>query len=311
MREKTLEINLTESDLETFLTVCFYYLDEIYQPIKHIVSRPGPTPTFSDIEIITLNVVGQMFTDSEKAWHRFIKKNFLPLFPKLISRSRYHRRSKDLQQLTEVMRQILVDKLGMYFEDWHLMDSMPLPVCLRVRASRNMRFCEEFHIDNNLLYGVCASKKMKIYGFKLHLLVTCQGIPTHYVLSPAAHHDVAVAPDLIETYRQKIGIGFDKGYIGLKKRLQHPDNVKLIIPPRDNQKNNLTKSEKWFLAKYRKIVETTNSLLCEQFNMQYTRARSKWGLKNRIIAKLTSLTLAAFLNSLMGRPLLHIKELIF
>ena len=311
MKEKTLEINLKESDLETLLTVCFYYLDEIYQPIKHLVSRPGPRPTFSDIEVITLNVVGQMVTDSEKGWHRFVKKNFLPLFPKLISRSRYHRRSKDLQQLTEVLRQILVEQLGLYFEDWHLMDSMPLPVCLRVRASRNMRFCEEFDIDNSLLYGVCASKKMKIYGFKLHLLVTSQGIPVHYVLAPAAHHDVCVAPDLIETYRQKIGIGFDKGYIGLEKRLQNPENLKLIIPPRNNQENNLTQNEKWFLAKYRKIVETTNSILCEQFNIQYTRAKSKWGLTNRIIAKLTGLTLAAFLNSISGEPLLHIKELVF
>lgn len=311
MKEKTLKLNLKESDLETFLTVCFYCLDEIYHPVKHLVSRPGPSPAFSDIEIITLNIVGQMFTGSEKAWHRFVKKNFLPLFPKLISRSRYHRRSKNLQQLTEVLRQVLVEKLGLYSEDWHLMDSMPLPVCLRVRASRNMRFCEEFNVDNALLYGLCASKKMKIYGFKLHLLVTSQGIPVHYVLAPAAHHDVSVAPGLIETYRQNIGIGFDKGYIGLEKRLQSPGNFKLIIPPRENQENNLTQREKWFLAKYRKIVETTNSLLSEQFNIQYTRAKSKWGLTNRIIAKLTGLTLAAFINSLLGEPLLHIKELVF
>ncbi len=92
-----------------------------------------------------------MFTDSEKAWHRFVKKNYLPLFPELISCSRYHRRSKNLQQLTEVMRQILVESFGMYLEGWHLMDSMPLPVCARARAGRNMRFCEEFEVDNKLL----------------------------------------------------------------------------------------------------------------------------------------------------------------
>ncbi len=143
------------------------------------------------------------------------------------------------------------------------------------------------------------------------MIVTRQGIPAHYVLASAAHHDVKVAVDLVETYRQKIGIGSDKGYIGLEERLQYPDNLRLIIPPRDNQENKLTKGEKWFLAKYRKIVETTNSLLCEQFNIQYTRAKSKWGLTNRIIAKLTGLTLAAYLNYLMDEPLLHIKELVF
>lgn len=310
MKEK-LEINLKDADLETFLTVCFFYLDEIYQPIKFLVSRSGPKSEFSDIEVITLNVVGQLFTDSEKGWHRFVKKNYLHLFPKLISRSRYHRRSKNLQHLTEIMRQILVNLLEMNLEHWHLMDSMPVPVCLRVRASRNMRFCEDFQIDNDTLYGYCASKELKIYGFKLHLIVTHQGIPVHYVLAPAAYHDVDVAVDLVESYRQQISIGSDKGYVGLQKKLQSPDNLHLIIPPRKNQVNNLTYDEKLFLKKYRKKVETTNSLLSEQLNIQYTRAKSKFGLTNRIIAKLTSLTLAAYLNFLMDEPLLHIKELIF
>jgi len=40
MSENMLKINLKESDLETLLTVCFYYLDEIYQPIKFLVARP-------------------------------------------------------------------------------------------------------------------------------------------------------------------------------------------------------------------------------------------------------------------------------
>lgn len=276
MEKNTLEINLKESNLETFFTVCFYYLDEIYQPIKYLVSRPGTKPNFTDIEVITLNVVGQMISDSEKAWHRFVRKNYLHLFPQLISRSRYHRRSKNLQQLTEIMRQILVKAIGMDKKEWHLMDSMPLQVCVRARASRNLRFCEEFEVDNRLLYGYCASKDMKIYGFKLHLIVTLQGIPVHYVVAPAAHHDVAVAPDLVETYQQGIGIGTDKGYIGLAKKLKNPENFRLIIPPRDNQKGNqLNKEEKSFLKKYRKVVETTNSLLCEQFNMQYTRAKSR------------------------------------
>jgi hypothetical protein len=309
--KESLKINLKESDLDTFLTVSFYYLDEIYQPIKYLTQRPGPKPSFSDIEVITLNVVGQMFTDSEKAWHRFVKKNYLSLFPRLISLSRYHRRSKDLQQLTEIIRQKLVQLLGMDLEAWHLVDSMPIPVCLRVRASRNMRFCEEFNLDNALLYGYCASKKMKIYGFKLHLMVSYQGIPVHYVLAPAAHHDVKVAPDLVETYRDNITIGTDKGYIGLEKKLLRSENFHLVTPLRNNQKKGLNKEEKAFLAKYRKIIETTNSLLSEQLNIQKTRAKSKWGLTNRIIAKITSLTFAAYLNFLTKEPLLNIKELIF
>jgi len=311
MKKNALEIKLKEADMETLILVCFFFVDEIYQQIQHLVVRSGPKPEFSDSEVITLKLVEQMVTDSEKAWHRFVQKNYLSLFPKLISRSRYHRRSKDLQQLTEVIRQILVNQMGMNTEIWHLADSMPVPVCVYARASRNSRFCEEFQIENRSLYGYCASKQEKVYGFKLHLMVTVQGIPVHYVLAPASFHDVDVAPDLLETYRQNIGLGTDKGYIGLEKRLQNPQAYELIIPPRKNQENKLDKAQKWFLAKYRKIVETTNGLLAGQFNIQFTRAKSKRGLQTRIVAKLTALTLAVYLNFLMNEPLLHIKELVF
>lgn len=59
------------------------------------------------------------------------------------------------------------------------------------------------------------------------------------------------------------------------------------------------------------MVETFGSLLTGQFNLQFTRAKSAWGLTSRVISKVTSLTLAAFLNYLLGKPLLHIKELLF
>jgi hypothetical protein len=39
------------------------------------------------------------------------------------------------------------------------------------------------------------------------------------------------------------------------------------------------------LARFRKIIETTNSQLSEQFQMQYCRAKSAWGLMNRVVNK--------------------------
>jgi len=44
------------------------------------------------------------------------------------------------------------------------MDSLPVPVCVYVRASRNLRFATDFDVDNADLYGHCASKKEDIYG---------------------------------------------------------------------------------------------------------------------------------------------------
>ncbi len=114
----------------------------------------------------------------------------------------------------------------------------------------------------------------------------------------------------METYRKHTLTLFDKGYVGLQKRLINPQEYQLIIQKRENQEPN-TPTEKSFLGVFRKTIETTNSLLAGQFNLQFTRAKSGWGLKNRIIAKITSLTLAIYLNYLSDEPLLQVKGFIF
>lgn len=308
--DSALKDNLKNLNQGDFLTVSFFIIDEIYQSIKHLVNRPGPEPVFSDSEIICLNLVGQMVSDSENGWYKLVKKNHLSLFPKLLERSRYHRRCKDLQQLTEVIRCKFLFFMDNYLQKWFIMDSLPVPVCVYVRASRNLRFATDFDVDNADLYGHCASKKEDIYGFKLHLLTSTQGIPTHYVLAPSAHHDVVIAPELLETYRKHTLTLFDKGYVGLQKKLTNPQDYQLIIQKRENQEPN-NPTEKAFLGVFRKTIETTNSLLAGQFNLQFTRAKSAWGLTNRIIAKITSLTLAIYLNYLTNEPLLQVKGFIF
>ena len=307
---ESLKLTLEEANLDDVLTVIFYHVDEFYNQVSHLVDRSGPKPTFSDSEIIALTLVNQMVNDSETAWYQFVKRNYKPLFPHLIERSRYHRRSKSLFKLTNLIRQMLLLHLDVHLQQWHLMDSMPVPVCGYTRAGRAHHFAAHFGVTHDTLYGHCAAKKLDFYGFRLHLMVTTQGIVAHFVLAPGSHHDVSVAPELLETYRPDILIGADKGYVGLAKRLSHPIDYQLIIQRKSNQSPN-TVVEKEFLARFRKLVETTNAQLSEQFHMQYTRAKSAWGLMSRVINKLTAHTLAIYLNALADRPLLAIKSITF
>ena len=297
--------------MSDFLTYSYCIIDDIFQEVKQYAIRKSPSCSFSDSEIICLNLVGQMVCDSELSWHSFVAKNHIDLFPKLIERSRYHRRCKDLQAITELIRYKFVTLMDYHLQKWHIMDSMPIPVCVYVRASRNLRFATEFGVNNADLYGHCASKKEDIYGFKLHLMATTTGVPVHYVLAPAAHHDVVVAPELIETYRKSIFILGDKGYVGLEKRLLKPQYYQLIVQAKDNMSVQNTAIEKRFLAVFRKTIESTNALLAGQFNVQFTRAKSAWGLSNRIIAKISALTFAIFLNFMAEMPLLQVKNFIF
>lgn len=310
-------INLDDKDtlknlnLEDFLTVVYYMVDNLYNAIAGYSNRPGIKPIFSDSEVLTLNLVGQMFGDSENGWYKYVKKNYIHLFPHLVERSRYHKRCKNLQQMTELLRQQLIKLMNFDKSEFHVMDSIPVPTCVYARASRNMRWSQDFEIDNQHLYGYCAAKEERIYGFKLHLLQTVQGVPVHYVLAPASYHDVTVAPELLQTYRPNIVVGADKGYIGLEKRWEVPNETQLIIAKRKNQKEQNTQEDNFFLKKFRKTIETTNAQLALQFNLQFTRGRSKWGLQNRIIAKLTAFTFCIYLNFLTEQPLLAIKEFLF
>src|SRR5262249_33647382 len=106
-------------------------------------------------------------------------------------------------------------------------------------------------------------------------------------------------------------VGGDKGYVSrpLQVELKTTQNVRLIVRKRKNQKEQNTAAELYFLAHFRKLIETLNSMLTEQFHTNRTRARSLWGIMSKIISKLTSLTMAIYINRLSGRPLLEIKSI--
>lgn len=307
---ESLKLTLEEANMEDLLTVIFFHVDEFYRQVAPVASRPGPEPGFSDSEVITLSLVGQMANDSETAFHKFIKRNHMPLFPKLIDRTRFNRRSRGLFKLTNLIRQMINRQMGVDVQQWHVADSLPVPVCGLSRAGRSLHFAAQFGLDHQSLYGYCAAKDQHFYGFRLHLLVTAQGTVAHFVLAPASYHDVKVAPELLESYRCGITVGGDKGYVGLDKLLSQSFQCQLVVQNRRNQASN-TDEEKSFLALFRKIVETTNSQLTEQFSIQYTRAKSAWGLMSRVIGKITAHTLALYLNMLAGRPLLSVKSIMF
>jgi len=68
--------------------------------------------------------------------------------------------------------------------DVFVIDSMPVPVCRRVRARR----CHK--VRGRAYCGYCAAKKEKFFGWRLHLICTPTGVPVNFQLVPAALHDL-------------------------------------------------------------------------------------------------------------------------
>ncbi len=88
----------------------------------------------------------------------------------------------------------------------------------------------------------------------------------------------------------------DRGYLsgGIQLNLFEPCNKKMKKPKRKKQK--AYKKQPYIFRKTRKRIETLFSQLCDQFMIGRNYAKAFKGLKTRILAKPTALTIIQYIN---------------
>lgn len=85
--------------------------------------------------MIILILCGELLgINSENTWHSFVKKNYSHPFPRICCRSRFHRLRKALLDVTEFIREKMIQPfLG---KEWlGIVDSFSPPVCYFSRVS--------------------------------------------------------------------------------------------------------------------------------------------------------------------------------
>lgn len=252
-----------------------------FKPIK---------PKLSDLELISLIILAEFKSiDSEYQLFREIKDFDIA---SKIERSVYNRRKRKLFPFIEEIRLKMVEKFN-DFENYFIVDSMPLEVCKLARSSRS-KICKEvdYAIPNK---GFCASQNLHFYGYKLHAVCSISGIFQSFDLSPASVHDIHYLQDIKGQLSDCVLLG-DKGYLSqtIQLDLFNEVNIQLETPKRKNQKD--YKPQFYPFKKYRKRIETLFSQLCDQFMIRRNYAKSFQGFKNRILAKITTLTTIQYLN---------------
>lgn len=283
-------------DLKANFEIILEKLKQISLPILDTngnVPRRGPQPKFSDLEVLSLCLTAEYLSiDSENALFTKLSTDYPSAFPTLIDRTTFNRRRRNLFAVLEQVRQCLISSLT-ESEDFFLIDSQPVPICRFSRAAR-CRCCQEF-LYALPSYGYCASQKQQYFGYKLHAVLSLTGVIKHLDLSPAHHHDIDYLQDIGSLMINCKIIG-DKGYISQEKKqhLQQDNNLLLLTPMRQNQLN-YQKFPALF-GKVRKRIETVFSQISLQFNLQRNWAKSFRGLRARILAKVTALTLIQFFN---------------
>lgn len=289
-------------DIATVLTTIFTYVDD-YRKQQNF-SRKGPKPKLSDSEIIAIALFCELLgKDSEYAHIRYVRLWLEDYFPRMIDRSRYHRRLKRLTESINHVRKEVLPDIGAFFS-LCIIDSTPIPVLSFQRACFTPLFPEAS-------FGYCASKKLCYYGFKLHLVTDINGIPLHFDITPANISDISIAEELLSTIKDSTVLG-DKGYVSkpVAQKLFTTRNIDLWTLKRNNQKERESSTKRKSQSKMRQIIEVVNGILKKQFHFEHMLSKTLLGLIHRIVRKLTAFTFGILLNKLHGRNTLQIASLV-
>lgn len=305
MTEVTLEATASIEDM--FLLV-FCFIDDLYnEHVPALIRRRSQYERIecSDSEVLTLSVMQEALSmDSEESFLRFVRKNYLPLFPLLPSRDRYNRRRRALMETSLV----LFRQLAAFFRaraQYLIVDSAPVETAAFVRSQSASASMPE------AAYGFIPSKKRYFFGFRLHGLVSHEGGVVDFVLSPADVDERTVAQVLLASYRGHEILG-DNGYAGAPMQLSaNRHGYGLYVSPRQSQRPKTVEQARWrrWLRSKRDMVETVFAMLADQFKLETTRALSLLGLKARMAAKLLAFNLSLYVNHHLGRDLLAVKSL--
>jgi hypothetical protein len=304
---ETLVRSIAEQGLvhDSLCQLLFAVIDEFCDQLPEARTGPGRPKTYVDRVILKLDMLMHLTGKrGETEILREAKRHYRAYFDKLPGQSRLWHRIHEGLPLIEQFRRYLKTRLGVAYEDLRILDSQPVPVALpHSRPGRGSGF-------DLAEGGYCASKQLKYLGFKLGLLITARGIPDVYDLFSARPHDVQLLDDLLGEAQDIIALG-DKGFISDPKRaaLAAEQNVILITYRRRNQKIQNTPVENWALHTFRQLIETVFSQLDGHMHTEHTGAKTDLGLVKRVVGIVTAYTLGIYLNALLGRDLLAIKEL--
>src|SRR5437764_8285755 len=179
-------------------------IDETMRVLGHASHRLAGV---SDAEVLTVAVVAAAFFENHHARALAVLRA-TGYLARPLSVSRFSRR---LHALADWLA-LLLDVLGDLFARGQaaicdfIIDSLPVPVCKRVRARR----CRT--VRGRAYCGYCAAKGEKFFGWRLHLVCTTAGRPVAFTLLPGGWHDLTPVHELTVELPDGAWVYGDKGY---------------------------------------------------------------------------------------------------
>jgi hypothetical protein len=262
--------------------------------------RPGPAPTCSDAELVTLALAGEFLErPSERAWRAEVVADWGHLFPRVPVQSEWNRRVRWLWGAFEHLRAFWLRPVPVAPGGWHAVDTAPLPIRHPSRV-RGPTSCAWGGPADALVpgFGFCSALARWFYGFRLALRTgLTDGVIRGWAIVPAAIDERRVADGLLDGHRD-LGLLTDQGFrsAAWDRCWATESHVWHLLAPsrRDRAQGTRPTVVEAFVAAFRNRIEVTNDELKDRFHLEHHRARRFWGLLTRVAAQIAAQTFAKF-----------------
>jgi hypothetical protein len=156
-----------------------------------------------------------------------------------------------------------------------------------------------------------ASKTEWVYGFKVGLTVSPQGVITAFGLGGAASDERPMGDWIIRRDRHEV-YPADKGFssVAWGRHWAEDYGALVVATPKDNSKRACAESDRRWAAGQRQIIEGVIDQLKDIFALERHRAKTLEGLLARLAAKVAAYTCGQRLNVQLGRPLRQLADLL-
>src|SRR5215210_5636563 len=194
-------------DLDSFLVSLYVLVDDWWNTDHPSApQRPGRPLSLSESEVLTLAILAQWPRwRSERDFWRFASAHLRSYFPNLLSQGQLNRRMRALEPELRALQWDLAATLLETSTVYHVLDTTLIPAVVRVRACRKGLFAGQ------AAFGRCVSKTEWVYGFKVALSASPEGIITAFGLAPANCDERPIGECLVASDGHDAFLA-DKGY---------------------------------------------------------------------------------------------------
>ena len=294
-------------DFDSFLVALYVLVDDRWQA-AHPPSRRGRgrPATLSESEVLTLAILAQWPRwRSERDFWRFADAHLRSYFPNLVSQSQLNRRARALEPELQALQGDLAATLTAPQEAYHILDTTLIPAVVRARARRKGLFAGQ------AAFGRSASKTEWVYGFKVALSVTSEGVVVAFGLAPANCDERPIGEFLVSSDGHDAFLA-DKGFSSVEweRRWLEEHGAHVAATPQKSARRAWPREACRWAAGKRQIIEGVIWQLKELFALERHRAKTLEGLLARLAAKVAAYTCGQVLNARLGRPLRHLADLL-